>query len=277
MTRVPAVLDNLLMLPMPCVIGILLAYWGLLAMLVHRVLVPWIAGRNGHKLGKLEAEVPAQIGLAFGLLISFIAIPVWDQHTRAEEAARTEAAMYREMLQAAADCSDVDCLPITSAVQECVRFIAFEEWPQMGKLESPRVAAPPLRNLRTAIHALPDGSARTELRDLLRQATEARETRLRIAATRPPPTRWTIVGVLGMLTLLGVGLIHADSYRARRVALSMVAVGISCCFVILFAYTRPYLGQFAVKPLDLVVLVDDAAADRPAGGRIGMATAPRAR
>lgn len=264
MTRVPAFFDHLLALPMPFVIAILLAYWGLLAVLVHRVLVPWIAGRNGHKLGKLEAEVPAQIGLAFGLLISFIAIPVWDQHSRAEEAARTEAAMYREMLQAAADCDEADRALITGAVGSCVRFIAFDEWPQMGRLESPRVAAPPLRDLRSAIHALPDGSCRTELKDLLRQATEARETRLRIAATRPPPTRWTIVGVLGMLTLLGVGLIHADCYRARRVALSMVAVGIACCFVILFAYTRPYLGQFAVKPVDLVVLADDVAVDRAA-------------
>ena len=63
-----------------------------------------------------------------------------------------------------------------------------------------------------------------------------------------------------MLTLLGVGLIHSESYRARRVALSMVAVGIACCFVILFAYTRPYLGQFAVHPVDLQVLVEDLAA-----------------
>jgi hypothetical protein len=271
MTRVPAFFDHLLALPMPCVIAILLAYWGLLAVLVHRALVPWIAGRNGHKLGKLEAEVPAQIGLAFGLLISFIAIPVWDQHSRAEEAARTEAAMYREMLQAAADCDDADRAAVTGALRACVRFIALEEWPQMGRLESPRVAAAPLRDLRSAIHGLPDGSCRTELKDLLRQATEARETRLRIAATRPPPTRWTIVGVLGVLTLLGVGLIHADCYRARRVALSMVAIGIACCFVILFAYTRPYLGQFAVKPVDLIVLCDDMSTER-----VTLATRPKA-
>ena len=274
MTRVPACFDNLLTLPMPAVMLILLAYWGMLAVLVHRLLVPWIAGRNGHKLGKLEAEVPAQIGLAFGLLISFIAIPVWDQHSRAEEAARTEAAMYREMLAAAADCEDGDRSAVITALRASVRFIAFDEWPQMGRLESPRIAAPPLRELRSSIHALPDGSTRTELKDLLRQATEAREARLRIAATRPPPTRWTIVGVLGMLTLLGVGLIHADSYRARRVALAMVAVGITCCFSILFAYTRPYLGQFAVKPVDLVVLADDvsfehaAFASRPGGDRV---------
>lgn len=41
----------------------------------------------------------------------------------------------------------------------------------------------------------------------------------------------------------------------------MVAVGISCCFVILFAYTRPYIGQFAVQPADLKVLRTDMAAE----------------
>ena len=75
-----------------------------------------------------------------------------------------------------------------------------------------RVSAPPLRDLRNAIHALPEGSARTELRDLLRQAAEARETRLRIAATRPPPTRWTIVGVLFAI------------YAASAISILMAAV-----------------------------------------------------
>lgn len=268
-TRLPPFFDHYLALPMPVLLGSLLAYWGILAFVVHRYLVPWIAGREGRKLGRLEAEVPAQIGLAFGLLISFIAIPVWDQHSRAEEAARTEAAMYREMWQEAEDCDASGKAAVTTALRAAIDFIAHDEWPLLGRLESPRVSAPPLRDLRNAIHALPEGGVRTELRDLLRQATEARETRLRIAATRPPPTRWTIVGVLGMLTLLGVGLIHADSYRARRVALSMVAVGISCCFVILLAYTRPYLGQLAVKPVDLVVLCDDMATEPTAIARAG--------
>jgi hypothetical protein len=41
----------------------------------------------------------------------------------------------------------------------------------------------------------------------------------------------------------------------------MVSIGISCCFVILFAYTRPYIGQFAIGPDDLNLLLTDIAAD----------------
>ena len=260
MNEVPPVFEHILALPMPLLIAFVLSFWSLFAVFVHKVLVPWIIGRDGQKLGHLEAEVPAQIGLAFGLLISFIAIPVWDQHSRAEDAARAESAAYREMLLSLDGCDDSTRAAIGSAVHDSIRYLAFEEWPQMASLRSPRLAAQPIRALRTAIKSLPESPLRGELNDLFHQASEARDTRLRIAATRPPPARWTIVGVLAILTLLGVGLIHAESYRARRIALGMVAIGISCCFVILLAYTRPYIGQFRVKPADLVVLAEEVSA-----------------
>ncbi len=256
-TRLPACFDFFLALPMPLLILFLLAYWGGLALVVHWYLVPRIAGREGDRLGRLEAEVPAQIGLAFGLLVSFIAMPVWEQHSLAQEAARTEAAAYREMAESIEETAGAEAGPLAESLRNAVGFIVATEWPQMAHLASPRVAAPPLRELRGSIHALPEGALHSELRDLYRRAVDARETRLRIASTRPPPARWAIVGVLAILTLLGVGLIHADSRRARRMALGMVAVGISCCFVILFAYTRPYLGQFAVGPEDLQILLVD--------------------
>lgn len=263
MMTVPSWVDHFLSLPLPLLALCLLGYWSCFAWLVHRYLVPWIAGREGTKLGRLEAEVPAQIGLAFGLLVSFIAIPVWEQHSQAEEAARSEAAAYREMAESIEDADTEKRTALLAQIHEVVDFIVDVEWPQMPSLLQPRITAPPIRGLRTAIHDLPDSPLHTELHDLYRQATTARETRLRIAATRPPPTRWSVVGLLAILTLVGVGLIHADSRRARRIALGMVAVGISCCFVLLFAYTRPYIGQLAVSPADLEMLrtdLDDAAA-----------------
>ena len=56
MTRLPAVFDGILALPMPMLIGFLMLYWGCFAVIVHWYLVPWIAGRRGEKLGRLEAE-----------------------------------------------------------------------------------------------------------------------------------------------------------------------------------------------------------------------------
>jgi hypothetical protein len=167
------------------------------------------------------------------------------------------------MAEAIEDSGAPGTAPVGEALRETVGFLADEEWPQLAHLLVPRVAAAPIRTLRNSIHEIPDDSLKTELHELYKQAATARETRLRIAATRPPPARWGIVGVLAILTLLGVGLIHAESRRARRMALGMVAVGISCCFVVLFAYTRPYLGQFAVRPDDLRELLADLDAEEP--------------
>lgn len=275
-TRLPVFFDHFLALPMPLMVLCLLAYWGALAYAVHRWLVPWIAGRHGQKLGRMEAEVPAQIGLAFGLLISFIAIPVWEQHSLAEESARSEAAAYREMAEVIEDADLEPSEPIHGKLRGAVAFLVQDEWPQLAHLLTPQVSAAPMRELRAAIHVVSDSDVQHELHDLYKQAATARETRLRIAATRPPPARWGIVGVLAILTLLGVGLIHAESRRARRMALGMVAVGISCCFVVLFAYTRPYLGQFAVKPVDLEQLVADLDAEcEPEETVTVVATEPR--
>lgn len=257
MIRPPAFVDVFLALPFPLLAGILLAYWGLIAVFVHRTMVPWITGREGKRLGRLEAEVPAQIGLAFGLLVSFIAMPVWEQHNLAEESARSEAVAYREMAESINEAPATEVGGLQESLRNVVDFVVHTEWPQLAGLATPRVAAPPLRTLRAGIHSLPEGALQTELRELYRQVTAARETRLRIAATRQPPMRWAIIGVLALLTIVGVGLIHADQRRARRMALAMVAIGISCCFVMLFAYTRPYLGQFAVQPDDLSVLLSE--------------------
>lgn len=255
--RLPAYFDVIPSLPLPLLIAVLVLYWGGLALVIHRWLVPWITGRDGIRIGRLEAEVPAQVGLAFGLLVSFITMSVWEQHSRAADAARTEAAAYREMVESLEDSPPERSLAVRVAVHDSVAFILGTEWPKLAHLASPRMAAPPLRSLRSAIQSLPDGSQHDELHDLYRQAAAARETRLRIAADRPPPARWGIVGVLAILTLVGVGLIHAECRRARRIAVGMVAVGIASCFVILFAYTRPYLGQFAVAPDELRMLLSD--------------------
>jgi len=65
MNEVPPVFEHLLALPMPLLIACVLSFWGLFAVLVHVVLVPWITGRNGQKLGHLEAEVPkTRLGLS---------------------------------------------------------------------------------------------------------------------------------------------------------------------------------------------------------------------
>jgi CHASE2 domain-containing sensor protein len=73
------------------------------------------------------------------------------------------------------------------------------------------------------------------------------------------PARWSLVVVLGALTVLAVGLVHAEHRRARAIAVGLVSFGIACCFLVLFLHARPFLGVLALNPTELSALVAELA------------------
>jgi hypothetical protein len=78
------------------------------------------------------------------------------------------------------------------------------------------------------------------------------------------PARWSIVIILGVLTILAIGLIHAEHPRSRAIAVGMVAFGIGSCFVVLLAQARPFLGTLALQPKELRALAAEIDRDRTA-------------
>ena len=105
-----------------------------------------------------------------------------------------------------------------------------------------------------------------DLHDAIGEAVKWREARIRIAAARMLPARWTIVVILGALALLAIGLIHAENRRARAVAVGMVAFAIASCFVILMVQVRPFLGSLALQPTELRALNAELASPPSGGG-----------
>jgi len=53
----PQFVEWMLRLPLPMLAVLVVGAWALVALAVHRVLVPWIAGPDGKAFGKFEAEV----------------------------------------------------------------------------------------------------------------------------------------------------------------------------------------------------------------------------
>src|SRR5437868_6349810 len=93
----PRFIEWLLGQPLPVLATFVLGAWALLAILVHRVLVPRIAGDDGTRIGKFEAEVASQLGIVLGLLLSFNAVTVWEQSGAARDATLAEASALREV------------------------------------------------------------------------------------------------------------------------------------------------------------------------------------
>jgi hypothetical protein len=109
---------------------------------------------------------------------------------------------------------------------------------------SPRPGVPaPLLALRRFAAGCSD-----EIRAAVRRADSARETRVREGQLTMPRSRWFIVFALGILTLVSIGSLHGDAPRGRVLALTLVTLAISFCFVVLFVAGRPFVGDYALQP-----------------------------
>ena len=244
-------LDAFLSLPIPLICLLMLALWGGIALAIHLVLVPRICGADGKRLGRFEAEVTSQIALAFGLLISFNAVWLWDRGDRVREAVNSEAAA----LQTALDESEelANRAEIASAVSDYARDCVEREWPLLSHSSASTDRTPQTIHL-VAIARATDGP----VHDAIVSALQARDTRIREGQLTMPRSRWGIVIVLGVLTLVSIGALHGDSPRGRVLALSLVTLAISFCFVVLVVNGRPFVGEYAIKPEGLLRIIENA-------------------
>jgi hypothetical protein len=249
----PRAIEWVLTLPLPALALIVMGIWTALGVLVHRVLVPRIAGPDGAKIGKFEAEVASQLGIILGLLLSFNAVTVWEQSGAARDATLAEASALREVHDLLPDLPAPQQPPLRDALLGYLDYVIHDEWPRLGS-GTPSLDRPqPLRALARIGRDTHDD----DLHDAIASATDARDDRIRIATSRMLPARWSIVVVLGILTLLAIGLVHAEHRRARAVAIGMITFAIAACFVVLMVQTRPFLGALALRPTELAALAAD--------------------
>ncbi|MGH7785844.1 MAG: hypothetical protein ACRERC_03200, partial [Candidatus Binatia bacterium] len=237
----------------PLLAAIVGSAWALIALLIHRVVVPRIAGPDGTRLGKFEAEVASQLGIVLGLLLSFNAVTVWEQSSAARDATLAEASALREITDLLPEISPDRQAQLRDALRAYLAHVIDVEWPQLGRgslgLQKPAA-------LRSLAH-LGRASGNQDIHDAVGAAVSGREQRIRIATNRMLPARWSIVVVLGALALLAIGLVHAENRRARAVAIAMVTFAIASCFLVLMVQVRPFLGVLALQPTELKSLAGE--------------------
>lgn len=254
-TNPPPFVDWLLALPLAKLGALVVGVWVGIALLVDKAILPWVAGPDGRKLGRFEPEVASQLGLVFGLLLSFNAVTVWEQSSDARDAVLAEASALREIADLSSQLSTERRREVNVQLQAYLRYLIQTEWPRLATGDVTLDRPLPLRALAGVVRA----GSNEELHAALAAAIGARETRIRIATYRMLPARWSLVVVLGALTVLAVGLVHADHPRARAIALGMVSFGIACCFLVMFIHARPFLGVLALKPTEVAHLAAELA------------------
>jgi len=247
-------IDAFLAIPTPLIVLSVLLFWGLIAYVVHTLVVPALCGKEGGKLGKFEAEVTSQIALAFGLLISFNAVWLWDRSERVRGAIYDEAAALSRIVDDAEDLA-ADGTPelvvrrdaICHAVKTYAEFLIEKEWPTLCEGTTDRARPAALSALRATLRVSGDET----MRDAMLQAESARDLRIRDGLQHMQPPRWGVVFLLAVLLLISIGALHGEAPRGRKLALTLVTLAVAFCFAVLFVSARPFVGTYALQPDEL--------------------------
>ena len=240
--------DALLSLPAPVIALLVAAIWGLIAFAIHRFAVPFLCGKDGRKLGKFEAEVTSQIALAFGLLISFNAVWIWDRSERVHAAVVDEAIALNSIVSDAELLEDAALRDaLCAGVGAYAKHLIEVEWPTLSDSSAQRSRPAEFRALTVLVRKTNDD----HMRDALNTAEEARDLRIRDGLAHMSPPRWGVVVMLGLLLLVSIGALHGESRRGRILALTLVTLAISFCFAVLLVHARPFVGAEAIRPDDL--------------------------
>ncbi len=251
--------DAFLALPSAVIALVVTAIWGLIAYAIHRFLVPLLCGKDGRALGKFEAEVSSQIALAFGLLISFNAVWIWDRAERVRGAVVDEAVALTSIVSDAEMLSNTasgDALRVSVAAY--ATHLIDIEWPKLTDSSAQRTRPAEL----LALTRLVRDSGDSHMRDALDRAEAARDIRIRDGLLHMSSPRWGVVVVLAILLLISIGALHGEARRGRLLALTLVTLAIGFCFAVLLVHARPFVGQMAIQPDDLREVLFRAKADR---------------
>jgi hypothetical protein len=239
--------DAVLALPTFVIALVLLGGWGAVAFAIHRFLVPRICGADGKRLGRFEAEVTSQIALAFGLLVSFNG--VWDRGDRVRDAVLEEASALEAVLDES-EAFTGDQIGLRAQAHTLVAAYAKAtietEWPKLSQSAATLDRPAELLALRKF-----GGASNEAVADAVKRVESARQIRIREGQLTMPRSRWIIVFVLAVLTLISIGALHGDAPRGRALALTLVSLAIAFCFMVLFVNGRPFIGEYAIQPVAL--------------------------
>ncbi len=240
--------DAFLALPAVVIMICVVTFWGTVAALVHRVVVPYLCGTDGKQLGKFEAEVTSQIAVAFGLLLSFNAVWVWDRGDRVNHAVINEALALATVLDDSESMLTAEqSQQVRVAVGNYAHFLIDKEWPTLNDARAVRTRPAELIALRKCAR----GTGDSDLSAGVSAAESAREVRIRDGLAYMSPPRWIVVILLAVLLLISIGALHGDAPRGRKLALTLVALAVAFCFCVLLLHARPFVGEFAIRPTEL--------------------------
>lgn len=254
--------ENWLDLPATGVLAVLtLLYAG------TAIVIVWLAfgvpcGPAVRRFEGVVAPFFGAIAILFALMSGFLAGDIADRNRQAARAVQAETAELRNVftlsVAAASDMRD-----IRAAWTDYVGAIVSGDWPAMlnGQAAASADSAYDslLREVSDPQIASEAGAAvHAALLTATIRAGTARSERLALASDNTSVIKWTIVLILGVMTQIGVGIVHLQRPRPHIAALLVFTVAAIATIGLIALQENPFAGDVRIGPDALQALLKHA-------------------
>lgn len=208
-------------------------------------------GRSVQTLTGVVAPFFSGIAILFALLTGFLANDVAVRGRQAYSAVHTEAGELRNV-HTLSVASASDMRTIRAALKTYVNSVVAEEWPAMDDMRSSPNTATAYDNLlrEVSVPSIAKDSGQAVHSALLTatiRAGTARNDRLALAGDHTNDLKWLAVIALGLLTQVGIAIVHLEKPRAFLASLAVFASAAVVALGIIALQEYPFDGTFQVS------------------------------
>jgi hypothetical protein len=210
----------------------------------------------------VSASMLSPLGALFGLTAAFLGSTVAQNHADAVAAASLEARSLSESWIIAQNLPDPLRMRVQSDIQAYDTATVNDEWPMMQSIRSANnpISARTRRHLLDAVHAVIAAQAKSPSASLsltgsaLRDAFEARSSRMDIAVRLINGVQFTSAFTLGLLLITLVTIVHHASRPAQFIAVGLISFAVATAIATIAVQDNPFSGYLAVTAGDFAQL-----------------------
>jgi hypothetical protein len=103
--------------------------------------------------------------------------------------------------------------------------------------------------------------AQREIETSLENVLDARRQRIVTSDAQVPLLKWSCLVVQALCTLLIIGIVNSDNWRAGAIAMGTFATGVAVSLLLILALDRPFIGQLSIQPDPLLKVIPQTAAN----------------
>ena len=219
-----------------------------LGLLLFQKLVPESARRVENDV---VAGTMAIVGVAYAVLIAFIAVATWQAFTDADKTTDVEAShianLYRDVEGLPKDLGD----QIRDRVKGYVDKVINVEWPAQQRGELSRAGRADIEQIHTLIMSFIPANPREtviqgEFLRVLNELYSSRRTRQLAAQNAIPPVIWWIIIIGSIGTISYCYLFNLENSRWHMIMTGMVASSMALVIVLVISLDRPFRGELSV-------------------------------